>query len=96
MSIKQPSHNTGSVGLTSLDVNDHLMSSPHPRSVVVAITCKEERTEETGMVYERGRWKMTQRTVKERIMWNGRGDGRSRGPEGGNKQKKGRQHCFSH
>lgn len=41
-SVKQPSHYTGCVGLTSLDVNDHLMSSPHPWPVVVSITCKQE------------------------------------------------------
>lgn len=31
---------------------------------------------------------MTQRKVKERIMWNGWDDGRSRGREGGDKQKR--------
>lgn len=41
------SHNTGCVGLTGLDVNHHLMSSPHPGPVVVAVTCEEERGEET-------------------------------------------------
>lgn len=83
--VEQPIYNTGCVGLTSLDVNDHLMSSPHAWPVVIAITCEEEQKgwdKDGGWAQEIERW----RRGKRERGWCGMGGtmGGVKGREGGN------------